>query len=218
MPRAASRRPATQPPVSRHSVSTCWGASPDFSSRTAACCGVKDICAARSSHSRPSTRNRGSDNGGSRRLDNTSRTVAGLVRVKICSPCNATGSTSSCTLSRTRRIGLRQLLQGLGELGEELRLGIGPPDPRGMQPARSWHRRAGRDGGHDGRPQPPRIVVVAVDAHPGGVVRPARLGPVGEQGGLPVAGGRTDQRHVGNSRARVEIRPQFRPRHEPQRK
>ena len=62
-----------------------------------------------------------------------------------------------------------QLLHGVGELGEELRLGAGSPHPGGVQAAARRHRRAGRERGHHRRPQPLRVVVVAVQAHPGGV-------------------------------------------------
>ena len=62
-----------------------------------------------------------------------------------------------------------QLLHGVAELGEELRLGAGLPHPGGVQAAARRHRRAGRERGHHRRPQPLRVVVVAVQAHPGGV-------------------------------------------------
>ena len=54
-----------------------------FANSAAAWCGVKDSCAARSSDSRPPRRNRGSDSGGSNRLASTSRTVAGMTRIKV---------------------------------------------------------------------------------------------------------------------------------------
>ena len=145
MARAASRRPAAQPPVRRCSTSTCCGdsRSPDCSSSCAAWAGVNASCAARSSRNLPRSRNRESDNGGSSRLDSTSCRVAGLIRVRISTPCRATGSTSSCTSSRIKRSGC----------GSACTASASSARNSGWAPARHAHRPCNRlDCGTDGQP------------------------------------------------------------------
>ena len=113
-----------------------------------------------------------------------------------------------------------QLLHGVAELGEELRL-AGLPHPGGVQAAARRHRRAGRERGHHRRPQPLRVVVVTVQAHPSGVEPVdgpgAGVGPVREEHRLAVAGRGADQRGIGTARG-VEVRPQPRPHHQFRRK
>ena len=108
---------------------------------------------------------------------------------------------------------LWQTGQGGGELRDELRLGSGPPDPRGLPPAGTRHGRAAGHRGHHRGPQPPRIVVARIEADPRRVHRGAGLRPVRQQQRLPVAGRRADQCDVGG-RARVQVGAQVRACHE----
>ena len=112
---------------------------------------------------------------------------------------------------------LRQRLHGFGQLAEELGLGPSTPRPRAVQPARLRDRRTTGDRGHDRRPQPPRVIVIAIHTHPGRVHAGARAGPVREQQRLPVPGRGTDQGHL-RARTRVQTRTQLGPSHEPTRK
>ena len=149
--------PAAHPPVRRCRTSTCRGdsRSPVLSSSAAVCSGVKDNCAARSSHSRPVSRSRGSASGGSSRLASTSCTVAGLTRMKARRLSSACGSTRLCTSSRISRMGCGDSANPAANCAMNSDWVAGR-HTLGVQPAGTRHGRAAGHRGHHRRPQPPQ--------------------------------------------------------------
>jgi hypothetical protein len=80
-------------------------ASPAAASSSPASATENRSSAARSSRNAPLLRRRASGNGGSCRVDRISRSPAGRLRSRFCTPCSGSGWTSSCRSSRTSRIG-----------------------------------------------------------------------------------------------------------------